>query len=170
MSGYRLLIKGESGRGKTRLTSIVARILAETLSPSEITVVDFAPNVKGLGSPVTRVEGVRYLRPEGLRAPRLESGGDCRLAWKLALHNASLTSETLISYISDPTPVLLVNDATIHLHAGSPETLLRALELSRISILNAYSGDMLRDRCGIWEREAFMVSLLERWVDEVWSL
>ncbi len=114
--------------------------------------------------------GARYVRPSGIRAPRLESRGDCRLAWKLALHNASLTSRALLQYIHSPLPVLVINDASIHLHAGDPRLMIVAIRVSRVAVVNAYLGSKISDACGISSRERWAVSMLEGLVDEVWRL
>jgi hypothetical protein len=163
-------VVGETGRGKTRLTSLIAQALAAYGGPRGVAVLDFAPGKMGVGAPLKPPRGARYVRPRGLRAPRLESRGDCGAAWRMALENARLTSAALLDYIYSPLPALVINDATIHLHAGSPSLMLEALSLAKVAVVNAYLGSKLRDPCGIWEREVWAVSLLERAVDEVWRL
>lgn len=169
-SSLRLLVVGETGRGKTRLTSIIARLLAAIAHPSLVAVLDFAPTVAGVGGPITPPTGSRYVRPRGLRAPRIESGGDCRRAWSLALHNSRLTSQALLTYIYSPLPALVINDATIHLHAGSPRLMVEALMEARVAVVNAYRGERISDRCGISERERWALKAVEGVFDEVWEL
>ena len=172
MSGLKpkLLIEGETRRGKTLLTRIIADLLSAYGGPRGLYIIDFAPNVGGVGSPLTPPPGAKYVRPRGLRAPRLESRGDCRVAWRLALHNASLTSEALLGYLSDPRPALIINDATIHLHAGSPRLMVEALRTSRVAVVNAYMGSRLGDRCGVSERERWALRIIEGEVGWVWRL
>ncbi len=165
-----VLITGETGRGKTRLTEVIALALAALAGPEALTVLDFAPGYGGVGRPMEPPRGARYLRPQGLRAPRLESRGDCGRAWSLARLNAELTSRALEWFLADPTPALVVNDATIHLHAGSMELLLRAINAARVAVVNAYKGEALRDECGLWEAERRAVEALEARADAVWSL
>ena len=167
---YSMLIVGEVRRGKTRLTTAIARILAPLLPQGSVFVADFAPGAGGVGEPMEPPPGSVYRRPRGLRAPRLESRGDCGLAWRLARENAERTGRILEEYLSSPTPVLVVNDATIHLHAGDPGLLLDAVEAARVFVGNAYSGTALRDECGISEREESMLSLLASRVDFVFRL
>ena len=167
---YSMLIVGEVRRGKTRLTAAIARALAPLLPPGSVFVADFAPGVGGVGEPMEPPPGSVYRRPRGLRAPRLESRGDCGLAWRLARENAERTSRVLEEYLSSPTPVLVVNDATIHLHAGDPSLLLEALEAARVFVGNAYSGRALRDECGISEREERLLGQLAERVDFVFRL
>lgn len=165
-----ILIIGESGRGKTRLTKLFALALSSLGGPELLTVLDFAPGYGGVGRPMEPPRGARYVRPPGLRAPRLESRGDCGAAWRLAGENATLTSQALRDFIASPTPALVVNDATIHLHAGSMELLLEAVNTARVAVLNAYKGSTLRDECGIWEAEARAVEALVARADGVWRL
>ncbi|MCE4624594.1 MAG: hypothetical protein F7C35_01845 [Desulfurococcales archaeon] len=168
---FRILIVGEIGTGKTSLTSRIVRALAKAARPGAITVIDFAPDIAGVGKPVATVpEGVRYLRPSGLRAPRLESGGDCNSMWRLARHNMRLTTATLEEFIDNPTPVLVVNDLSIHLHAGSYELLLEAIRKSSSFIGNSYLGGRLTDNCGLSEREKELVNKLMREADIVWRM
>ncbi|MCE4610733.1 MAG: hypothetical protein F7B17_02035 [Desulfurococcales archaeon] len=169
-SSVRVLVVGETGRGKTRLTSIIAKLLAGVAGPASIAILDFAPATAGVGTPMQPPPGSRYVRPRGLRAPRLESGGDCRSAWRLALHNSRLTSKALLSYIYSPLPALFINDATIHLHAGNPKLMVEALMEAKVAVVNAYRGVRITDRCGISERERWALKTIEGVFNEVWEL
>ncbi|BAA81424.1 hypothetical protein APE_2409 [Aeropyrum pernix K1] len=166
--GSGLLIVGEQGRGKTRLTWHIASLLAGL--GLEIVAVDLAPDVAGVGKPLPPIPGARVLRPRGLRAPRLESRGDCRLAWELARHNAEQTSRVLERAAVEPGDVLVVNDATIHLHSGSLGLLLKAVSSHKASVVNAYLGGSLGLGCGIAAREARMVAILGEVLGRVWRV
>ncbi|BAN90975.1 hypothetical protein [Aeropyrum camini] len=168
MYGSGLLIVGEQGRGKTRLTWYIASLLARL--GLEVVVADFAPDVAGVGRPLPPIPGARVLRPRGLRAPRLESRGDCRVAWRLARYNAVRTSKVLEEAAGEPGDVLVVNDATIHLHSGGLGLLLKAVARHKASVVNAYLGRSLGGGCGIAAREARMVAMLGEVLGRVWRV
>lgn len=170
-ASFRLLIIGESGKGKTRLTAKIAEALAIAAGPDKVTILDFAPDYEGVGQPLTlSIEGVRLLRPRVVKAPRLMSKGDCSMAWMLARENASVTGGLLEAYLREPTPILVINDASIHLHAGEPSLLYKAVDASTVFVGNSYWGEELRDECGIWDVEAVRVNELSRRMDIVWRL
>lgn len=171
LDSFSILILGETGRGKTRLAVKIANALARATGPGRVTVLDFAPDVMGVGRPMQGLHGwVKVLRPPRLHAPRLESRGDCGRAWMYARENAVETSRLLESYLEDPTPVLVVNDLSIHLHAGDPGLLEEAIQASIVFVGNSYWGEVLRDECGIWERERGLIAGIMDRVDLVWRL
>lgn len=163
-----LLIVGETGSGKTALTWHIASLLAQLLGEDELVIADFAPSSLGVGRPLPPIPGSRLYRPSGIRAPRLESGGMCGEAWRLAKANAELTSDALERVSSDPGRVLVVNDATIHLHAGDPGLLFKAIKSHRIAVVNAYMGSRIADRCGISTRERLWIAMLGEVLGRVW--
>ncbi len=178
--GKKTLIIGEIGSGKTKLIASVLRDAIQRVQPDDITVLDFAPaqiSFRGL-----RVGGrIKDFLPDikcrayqfsnSIRAPRLE-GHDANEVWKLAEHNASLTSGYIRSYLTSPTPYLFVNDLTIHLHAGDLDMLLEAIRKSRTFVGNAYSGALLEvDRgAGVSKRERERLRKVEAVVDMVVNL
>lgn len=168
-SRFSVLIYGETGSGKTRLTRVMARLLA-SIAPGSVFIADFAPDRAGVGIPLGPVEGAVYRRPKGLRAPRLESGGDCRVMMELARLNARLTRSVLEEYLEDPLPALVVNDLTIHIHAGDEELVYKAMEAARVFVANAYYGSRISDTCGLSGRERRFVEELARRVDVAWRL
>ncbi|MFN4046493.1 MAG: hypothetical protein ACK4H7_04050 [Acidilobaceae archaeon] len=171
MRGYyfRLLIIGDVGRGKTRLTARIAGALASVYGWDPITVLDFAPGHERAGAPIVLPSEARVLRPAGLKAPRL-TARCCSEMWDLARANAELTGEALKAYIERPTPILVVNDVTIHLHAGDPNLLARAIEEATIFVGNGYYGESLRDECGLTEKERRELEGIAYMVDLVWRL
>jgi len=167
---FRLLIVGETGSGKTRLTEKILYSLANVVEHSKITVLDFAPEYGGVGRRLsTRGLGVRVLRPPRLYAPRL-MGRNCGEVLEYARKNAVETRRAIEEYLKEPTPVLIANDVTLHLHAGDIEPLISAVRSSVFFAGNAYYGKRLRDDCGVWERERRLVSALIREMDVVWRL
>lgn len=167
-ASFKMLIVGEIGAGKTRLTKMLVETLASLGLSKEITVIDMAPAYKGVGLPL-EVSGVRVLRPEKLYAPRL-MGRSCDEVWRYARLNETLTRPLLEKYLRDPTPILVINDLTIYLHAGDPSLLYRAVDTATLFIGNAYYGTRLRDECGLWEREKRLVEDLMARVDMVCRL
>lgn len=170
--GRRTLIVGDVGSGKTRLTAELLKGLLERVDPCHITVVDMAPERMGVGLALTRYlslpEGVRYLRQEGLRAPRLE-GRNRDEVLQLARHNARLIKPLLDLYRTRPTPVLVVNDLSIYLQSGPLEDVVSCLNLSRTFLGNAYYGSKLEEDAGsgLSVRERRLVEELMRLVDVV---
>ncbi len=166
---FRILIVGDVGRGKTRLTARIAGALASVYGWDPITVLDFAPGHEKAGAPIILPSEARVLRPLGLKAPRL-TAGNCGEMWELARANAELTGEALKAYLERPTPILVVNDVTIHLHAGDPNLIVKAIEEAVIFVGNGYSGESLRDECGLTERERVELEKIASMVDVVWRL
>lgn len=161
-----LLIIGETGKGKTPLTWLIASLASELVG--EVVVVDFAPEKGGIGSRLKAIPGARIYRPTGLRAPRLESGGDCKLMWNFARSNALKTTRILDYVAENPGQVIVVNDATIHTHAGDFGALYKALTRHSVAIVNAYYGDALRDRCGLSTIERRSVAILGEVLGRIW--
>ena len=151
VEGRKVLIVGEVRSGKTKLTALLLSQAIERGHSEEITVLDFAPprrNLKGIevGGRIAdfllSVKVRTYLYSDAIRAPRLE-GLDAMGVWKHARNNALLTSSFIKRYLSSPTQYLFMNDLTIHLHSGSINLLLEAIEKSRTFVGNAYSGSVL---------------------------
>jgi len=145
--------------------------LALATGPGRVTAIDFAPPYHGVGAPLAVNKAlVRVIRPNGLKAPRLMSRGDCGLAWRFARENSDLTTKALRAYIKEPTPVLVINDLSIHLHAGDPGILYRAIDESIVFVGNSYLGSSLKDECGIWRTEYSRIEELTGRMDIVWRL
>ncbi len=170
--GRKTLIVGDVGAGKTKLTAELLENLLVRVDPPHVTVVDMAPERAGVGLALTRYlslpEGVRYLRPSGLRAPRLE-GRNRDEVLELARHNARLIKPLLDLYRTRPTPVLVVNDLSIYLQSGPLEDIVSCLNLSRTFLGNAYYGSRLEEDAGsgLSVRERRLVEELMRLVDVV---
>jgi hypothetical protein len=169
LKSFKVLIVGDVRRGKTTLTSRLVDVLAKLCGEDKITVLDFAPDYGGVGSRVRICSRVRVLRPEGLRAPRLMAR-NCSELWEYVRINRSLTEDALREYMSNPTPVLVINDLSIHLHTGDLNLLLKVMELPLLFIANSYYGDTLRDECGLSVIERRAVEELMSKVDYIWRL
>ncbi|MEM1641526.1 MAG: hypothetical protein QW448_02025 [Thermofilaceae archaeon] len=173
--GRRVVIVGERGAGKTRLTARLLEQLASRLGPENITVIDMAPTtVPGaarLSAYTSIVRRLRYLAPPTVRAPRLE-GRTASEVLRLAEANRVVIEPLLDTFLSDPTPALVVNDLTIYLHAGSLEKLLSCISSAQTFLANAYRGVTLADDkgSGVTERERKLLEEVLRRVDMVVAL
>ena len=149
-NGYTLIV-GDVGAGKTQLTR---ELLSEALEEGEsVTVLDFAPcprvvdGVRIGGYLIEDEHGIRCLRSDEIKTPRLTAREPETLI-KLADLNHPTTTRLINEYIRAPTPVLFINDASIHLQRGDTAKLLEAINLSQTTIANGYLGDYLREDYG----------------------
>lgn len=178
--GRRTLIVGETGSGKTRLVASLLSEAIQKVPADDVSVLDFAPpqirfdSLKAGGRIAVSLPGIRchaYRSSDSIRAPRLE-GHDAHEVRMLAEHNASITSGFIRSYLSSPTPLLFINDVTIHLHAGDVRTLLEAIGKSRTFVGSAYSGSALEPDhgSGLSKRERELLRRVGRAVDTIIDL
>ncbi len=146
---FRLLIVGEVGVGKTLMTAHILEELAPMFK--RILIIDMAPNLKGVGVPLANYlalpENSTYLRPDGLRAPRLE-GRNANEVLELAKVNASLIRPLLIRCWAEKPDLLVINDLSIYLQAGDLEDLVRCIYSSDSFLGNSYYGKRLVDDKG----------------------
>jgi len=146
--GKRTLIMGDVRTGKTRLTAELLEEAVELGFSGVITVVDMAPKTRavegrtigGRLSELTKAHGkVRYLTPPRVETPRLTATSAEELL-SLARLNVERIDPLLEDYVAAPSPVLLVNDISIYLQAGSAETILRVVGRAETFIANGYYG------------------------------
>jgi hypothetical protein len=174
----RTLIIGDVGSGKTTLT---ARLLEEAIMNfrvAKITVIDMAPrsvqfkgiSIGGLISDsLKKYSHLRLFTPNlKLHAPRIE-GRTADDVLQMARTNAAIIDELLQRYMSDPTPILFVNDASIYLQAGNMNALLKAVLLAQTFVGNSYSGLTLEDdnQSGLSQRERIGLTALKKIMDKV---
>lgn len=174
--GKRVLITGEVGVGKTRLTARLLEEIVEAVGGENVTAIDMAPTtVPGVGARLSAytdaVKRIRYLAPPVVRAPRLE-GRSAEEVLRLAEANRAAIEPLLELYLSSPTPVLVINDLTIYLHAGDVARVVRAMGAAETFLANAYGGTRLSDDkgSGLSERERRLLELLSKLVDLVVKL
>ncbi len=166
--GWRTLILGETGSGKSVLLFRILSSLAESCDTKEITLIDMAPSRSwGVGGKLSEIgkipEGVRYHTSWDVTPPRLV-GRTAEEVLSLALKNRALLEPFVSNYLAEPTPILMINDASIYAHGGDPGPLLKALGLAKTWIVTAYSGERLAEDKGasvtLAERR-FVNSLIE---------
>ncbi len=166
--GWRTLILGETGSGKSVLLFRILSSLAKSCDTKEITLIDMAPSrswgVGGKLSEIGRIpEGVRYHTSWDVTPPRLV-GRTAEEVLSLALKNRALLEPLVLNYLAEPTPVLMINDASIYAHVGDPGPLLKALGLAKTWIVTAYSGERLAEDKGAsvtLAEKRFVNSLIE---------
>jgi GTPase SAR1 family protein len=150
--GRKILILGDVGSGKTRLTAQILDSLLEKTSVDDITVIDMSPTtITGIGGRLSSYTPnalkVRYLVPKVVRAPRIE-GKNRDEVISLAEFNKKVIEPLLHEFISRPTTILFINDLSIYLHAGDVEMVIKCLELSNTIVANSYYGQSLLDDKG----------------------
>lgn len=174
--GKKTLIKGDVGKGKTRLTESLLLSAVKLLPAGHITVIDLAPQrrVVGelwVGGTISVPNEVKYLRPSKVWAPRLEGRTKDEVV-ALAQKNAEFIEAVFDFFARSPSPVLFINDLTLYFHAGSLERLLEVIKLADTFVGNGYEGRELRDDkgSGISEREALLLKKLESFMDVIIDL
>lgn len=88
---------------------------------------------------------------------------------KLAVMNRNNMQPLICRYLKSPTKILVINDLTLYLHAGSLDLIDECMVVSEIFIANAYYGDKLsfNHGTGISLREKNMVLKLIRYMDDI---
>ncbi|RDD53411.1 MAG: hypothetical protein BA066_04530 [Candidatus Korarchaeota archaeon NZ13-K] len=173
--GKRTLIVGRVRSGKTRLTAEILRGFMGLVGAGEITVIDLAPERGGLGLSLRAYlgfpEGLRYLRPASVRAPRLE-GRDAEEVLRLARENEEYIRPILLNFLENPTKILVMNDMTIYLHAGDLGLILECMGSVETFLGNAHygRGDFDDKGSGLNERERLLIEELMRRVDVILKL
>ncbi|MEM4494823.1 MAG: hypothetical protein QXE96_03385 [Candidatus Caldarchaeum sp.] len=173
--GKRTLIIGEAGSGKTSLLAQTIQSLLGKLGPCSITVIDLAPSrIMGVGGPLTdhmKIEGIHYMRPPNVYAPRLMAcnAEDLR---RYVSNNVETARKLFNQFLAKRTPVLAVNDLTIYLHGADVAELLTYIEKASTFIATAYHGTKLAEDfgTGLSESERRKVEELTKHVDIVINL
>jgi len=149
--GKRVLIYGDVGTGKTRLT---VRLLEEAVRlgfGKETTVIDMAPKsttIRGirvggrLSEATDLTNRLKYLAPRRVETPRLAARNGKELL-VLVKKNRSRISKLLKQYTGKPTPILFVNDISIYLQSGDFRTLSSAISKASTLVANGYYGKAL---------------------------
>lgn len=142
----RTLVLGDVNTGKTRLTGeILARMTAAGLGGA-ITVLDFAPQgTRGIGGQIAVPSDpdLLYLTAP-IIPPRLAGTTDAEI-WAYARQNAAAIEPLLDRHGASERSILVVNDASLYLHAGDQERLAGMIANAGTAVVNAYYGKALGD-------------------------
>jgi hypothetical protein len=147
------LILGDINTGKTTLTRVVLEALCRRDLGGRIAIVDMAPEVpeklarekglSGVGGKLTPPEGRGILYLGGPFAPpRLSSKTDAEATAK-AQQNRRILEGLFRRLDWRARDILLVNDVSIYLQAGTAEELTRWLDRAATVIANGYRGNRL---------------------------
>ena len=174
IKGKSILIIGEVGTGKTRLTQQLMNEAIE-MGVKGITVIDLAPkaiNVNGssiggllLEKPDQRI---RYMAPKEIKTPRLTARNAEELL-ELADKNKLEIDIILNAFNMTPSEVLFVNDVSIYLQRGELEKLLGAFSRAKTVVANGYLGERLREdfSTGVSLRERSLILKMADRMDKV---
>ena len=174
--GHKVLIVGDVGTGKTKLTAkLLEKLLAKGVG--KVTVIDLAPSKALLGEVkvgsrleeyTPAVKKTRYLVAEGIRAPRLEAKSAHEVKM-LVDENRKLVMPIFKEYAERPSKVLIINDLSIFFHFGNLEEILMCMNMCKTFVANAYYGEKLKEDYGtsISMREKTYVERLMKLVDLV---
>ncbi len=171
--GKKVLIAGEAGSGKTRWASKLLLQLLDLLDPSEITIIDMAPErrqeIGGRMADFLEADvKALYLSPERVYAPRLASSTSRQLLY-YAEQNRRMIEPLLERFTENPSRLLIMNDLTMYLHAGKLERILGCVKSAQTFLGTAYCGSGLRRDLGtgISEKERKLVEELAQFMDIV---
>ena len=156
------LILGDVNTGKTTLTKKVLEALYRRNLGGRIAIVDMAPEIPeklarekglpGIGGKLTPPEGHDILYLGGhFEPPRLSSKTE-EEAMEKARQNRRLSEGLFRKIDGQSRDILLVNDVSIYLQAGTAENLTRWLDQAATVIANGYWGKRL-GRGTLTERE-----------------
>jgi hypothetical protein len=153
----KVLLYGETNTYKTFCSAKFIQYLLEekTIDPNAISIIDFAPKLQTfnhlkIGGKIQDYYGTstlcRYLNPKNeIIPPRLNATNKKQL-YDNACHNYSQTISLLHTFEKAPTPYLVINDLSIHLHLGDIDQIIRVIEKSHTFLGNAYYGKNISNR------------------------
>ncbi|MHA1293400.1 MAG: hypothetical protein ACTSQJ_12120 [Promethearchaeota archaeon] len=149
------LLYGDTNTKKTYYTAKFIKFLLEDkkFNPKEISILDFAPNLKEyknfkIGGRIDLFYNKAHLcnyypLEEKIIPPRLESFNKNEL-YENAYHNFKLTNKLLQKYNENITSILIINDISIYLHKGNKNHLLETIKKSETFFGNSYYGNSIK--------------------------
>ena len=150
--GKKVLISGDVGVGKTKLTiALLEEAVALGLS-DKITIIDMAPATvyiegRKIGGKLVefseKLSDVRYLTPLRVETPRL-SAKSMRELLNLVDLNEKRIKPILKEFVETPTSILFVNDISIYFQSGFVESILSVMRSSETFVANGYYGSTLQ--------------------------
>lgn len=178
--GKKILIIGDVGAGKTKLTLKLISEAVEADYTKDATIIDMAPAtklVKGrkIGGRLSEMmeipEQLRYLAPEKVETPRL-SAEDAEHLLHLIKLNHDAILPILLDFVRKPSPMLFINDISIFFQSGSSKAVLSTIEASETFIANGYYGKYFAfdHDTGVSKTERDLMDLLASKMDKVIDL
>ena len=150
--GKKMLITGDVGVGKTKLTvALLEEAIALGLS-AKITIIDMAPATvyiegRKIGGKLVeffeKLRAIRYLTPQRVETPRLSAKSTRELLHLIDL-NEKRIRPLLKKFVETPTSILFVNDISIYLQSGFDEPILSVMRSSDTFVANGYYGSTLQ--------------------------
>ena len=167
--GLFTLILGDINSGKTTLTRRIVEALAAHDPESRITIVDLAPKILSSGKGESGIGGALSVSGGGrifmyhpmIVPPRLTAKNDAE-AVMLAENNAAAVEVQFQNIENDRTGALVVNDCSLYLHAGDPETFLGWVRGYGTAVVNGYDGDYFKDGAISKRERSAMAFLADR--------
>jgi len=152
--GAHTILYGEANTKKTYYTAKFVQYLTDIkkVNPKEISILDFAPqlsNIRGL-----KIGGkIEDFFPQSIRCnnilfegeiipPRLNANNKKEL-YRYAQMNFEKTNVILNLFNENPTPFLIINDISIHLHLGDKKCLLESIKKPNTFFGNSYYGSSI---------------------------
>ena len=178
--GKKILIIGDVGAGKTKLTLELISQAIKSNYAKETTIIDMAPAtkmVKGrkIGGRLIEMmklsKRLRYLTPEKVETPRLSAEDADHLLHLIKLNHDAILP-LLRDYVNNPSKVLFINDISIFFQSGSSKAVLSTVDASETFIANGYYGKYFAfdHDTGVSKTERELMDLLASKMDEVISI
>lgn len=174
-----MLITGDVGAGKSKLTLTLLMQAINSSFREKITVLDMAPvltKIKGIKAggklKISQKHGkIQYLSTPRIETPRLSAKSAHELLYLVNL-NKKRIRPLIAKYLKKPSPILFVNDISIYLQSGKYKPIQDILQTAETFIANGYYGQTLRSDFGteVSNIERRLMKKLANTVDLVISL
>jgi len=165
----RTVIIGDVNSGKTQYTlNIIRELLASGIK--DIAILDLAPEkVRGIGGKLIPPETPEvFYMTTGIVAPRLMGKND-DVIQMLARENKQAIEKLFDTYLQNQRDIIVANDITLYLHAGSMDRLNQVLSTATTQVLNAYYGTTFQES-SLSRREKEQVDALLKQADIIIEL
>lgn len=173
----KILIIGDVGAGKTKLTLELISQAIEAGHAKDTTIIDMAPAtklVKGrkVGGRLYEMmeipKQMRYLAPVKVETPRLSAEDADHLLHLIKLNHDAILP-LLLDFVNNPSPILFINDISIFFQSGSSKAVLSTIKPSETFIANGYYGKYFAfdHDTGVSKTEQDLMDLLSSKMDKV---
>lgn len=178
--GKKILIIGDVGAGKTKLTLELINQAIKANYAKDTTIIDLAPATKiakgrKIGGRLIEMmempNQLRYITPEKVETPRLSAEDADHLLHLIKLNHDAILP-LLRDYVDNPSKVLFINDISIFFQSGSSKAVLSTVDVSETFIANGYYGKYFAfdHGTGVSKTERDLMDLLASKMDKVISI